>query len=74
MRWHQVVARARQQLREMSLADLETLAKLFKLEETADLCQNTVKIRKARARILKRPFNEFTYWAGFSVLGQVQRK
>ncbi len=73
MPWHQVVARARLALREMQQADLQAVAKEFNLEDIDDLCHKLLESRVARARLSKQPFNKFSDWAGFVVLGNVQR-
>jgi len=72
--WHQVVAKARHQLQAMSLQDLEQVESDCQLEEPDDACSNAVESAQARARFGQKPFDSFSSWGGFVVLGEVSRR
>jgi len=70
--WHHTVAEARQALRNMEYQDLETIINELQLEDEEDLCyQKSIEpvIFEREFIYDKKPFEEFTLWAGFTVLG-----
>ncbi len=75
MPWHQVTAQARQALREMTEQDLTELETKLKSNQTKDLCDKQIKLRKSDAMFVnEKPFEKFSMWAGFVVLGHIKRK
>jgi len=71
--WHQVVAQARQKLREMTTSDLKTLADKLNLNVQEDECCFSVEHYKWQT-VSDYPFEGHVFWTGFTVLGRVARK
>ncbi|RKZ42668.1 MAG: hypothetical protein DRQ41_06735, partial [Gammaproteobacteria bacterium] len=71
--WHQVVAQARQKVRNMTISDLEALAETLNLNDINDECCFSVEYHTGQT-VGDYPFKKAFYWAGFTVLGQVDRK
>jgi len=71
--WHQVVAKARHQLQAMSLQDLKQIESECQLEAPDDACSDAIESVQARARLGQKPFDSFSSWGGFVVLGKVNR-
>ncbi|HEW97525.1 MAG: hypothetical protein DRR16_27655 [Candidatus Parabeggiatoa sp. nov. 3] len=71
--WHQVVAKARHQLQAMSLQDLKQIESEYQLEAPDDACSDALESVQAKARFGQKPFKSFSSWAGFVVLGEVNR-
>jgi CHAT domain-containing protein len=71
--WHQVLAQARQTLRKMTTTDLKNLTNKIKEDDSKDTCHYLIH-RYQKAEITgQKPFAHPFFWAGFVVLGKVQR-
>jgi len=79
MRWHQVVAQARRQLRQMTAKDFKDLATELGLDgldkdDSQEPCTSAAqKVLDSARSPDSLLFDELEDWAGFSVLGQVLR-
>ena len=71
--WHQVAAKARRALREMTVGEFERIVEAMGLRlegDEMDECDMAADGHIRMAYVLKkRPFEEYVYWAGFTVLG-----
>jgi CHAT domain-containing protein len=72
MPWHIVAAKARKALKQMRQEDLENIATEFNLDDK-NLCHELLD-QLASTALFIPPFEDFSYWACFSVLGNVQRQ
>jgi len=68
--WHQVVAQARQTLKETTEETLKTIAKKVQIDEK---CKKDIETLQAQAKDRKKPFQAFYLWAGFVMLGETGR-
>ena len=71
--WHHVAAEARHAVRDMRRQELETVIAEFDLADKNDLCWKKSVERHKAVSLFQPPFNRFDFWAGFTVLGQVER-
>jgi hypothetical protein len=72
--WHQVVAKARHHLQNMTFKDLEQIVSDCQLDDPKDACSDMIEGIQAKAHLGdKKPFDSFSLWAGFIVLGEVNR-
>jgi len=71
--WHQVAAKARRTLREMTTTDFERIAKNMGLRlegKEMDECDMAADYHNRMACVEEnKPFEDYVYWAGFTVLG-----
>ena len=74
--WHHIAAQARQQLRQMSLVELDELQKCLLEKLGEDLCDDQIESRYHKAKLSesKQPFEALYYWGGFIVAGEVRRE
>jgi hypothetical protein len=72
MPWHIVAAKARKSLKQMRRNDLENIAAEFNLDDK-NPCYELLD-QLASTALFIPPFEDFSYWACFSVLGNVQRQ
>jgi len=71
--WHQILAQARQNLRKMTTTDLQKIIEKIKGDDSKDACHYLIH-RYQKAEITgQKPFAHPFFWAGFVVLGKVQR-
>jgi CHAT domain-containing protein len=71
--WHHVAAEARHAVRDMRRQELEMVIAEFDLADENDLCWKKSVERHKAVSLFQPPFNRFDLWAGFTVLGQVER-
>jgi len=71
--WHHVAAEARHAVRDMRREELQTVIAEFDLKDENDLCWKKSVERHKAVSLFQPPFNRFDFWAGFTVLGQVER-
>ncbi|MEK8021001.1 MAG: CHAT domain-containing protein, partial [Candidatus Parabeggiatoa sp.] len=71
--WHQIATKARRALREMTVVDFERIAEDMGLRlegNEMDECEMAVVYHNRMACVdEKKPFEDYVYWAGFTVLG-----
>lgn len=74
--WHHIAAQARQQLRQMSIVELDELQKCLLEKLGEDLCDDQIESRYHKAKLFesKQPFEALYYWGGFIVAGEVRRE
>ncbi|MEK8019494.1 MAG: CHAT domain-containing protein, partial [Candidatus Parabeggiatoa sp.] len=73
--WHHIAAQARQQLRQMSIVELDELQKCLLEKLGEDVCDDQIESRyhNAKRSESKQPFKALYYWGGFIVAGEVRR-
>jgi hypothetical protein len=77
--WHQLVARARKAVRDLTNKELQRLAETeWRLEaDKKDDCRETVQnyLTAVEPRTTSsRPFRDLSYWGGFTVMGKMERE
>ena len=72
--WPQVLAKARQALREMSTSDLSTLVENFNWYDLDDPCRSLVSIYQKNASPSEPIFAHPFFWAGYTVWGKIGRR
>jgi tetratricopeptide (TPR) repeat protein len=76
--WHQVATKARRALREMTVEEFKRIAEMMGLRLEGggmDECDEAADGHLREACVLKkRPFEDYFYWAGFTVLGGIERR